>query len=279
MTDHFPPQHPSVRRPADRRPDQLRPVRLELGALKFAEGSAQIDVGDTRVLVAASVETRVPPWMIDSGRGWITAEYSMLPRATPTRSRREVSRGRPGGRTLEIQRLIGRSLRSAVDLEALGEVTVTLDCDVLQADGGTRTAAITAAYAALVDALGKAYLAGDLKRWPLRRKVAAVSVGLLEGHPLLDLEYVEDSAAEVDMNIVATSDRELIEVQGTGEERPFRRDELDALIDLAFDGIDDLVAVQDEALAEIRAQVDDLQGRGRRNAPPRDEAELWGRPG
>lgn len=267
------------RRPFARDPAALRPVRLARGAQKFAEGSVQIDVGDTRVLTAASIENRVPPFLADSGSGWVTAEYSMLPRATHTRSRREVSKGRPGGRTLEIQRLIGRSLRAAVDTKRMGEITVTLDCDVLQADGGTRTASITGAWVAMVEALSKAYFAGDLAQWPVVRQVAAVSVGLVDGEPRLDLEYVEDSAADVDMNVVATADGELIEIQGTGEGRTFSRAEMDALLDLAFAGITELAEAQRAALGPILEEVEELRTRGRRRVEPRDESELWGPPG
>ena len=266
------------RRPGGRAADALRSVSLELGVLKFAEGSARIDIGDTSVLVAVSIENRVPPWLIGKKQGWITAEYSMLPRATHTRSAREVQRGRASGRTLEIQRLIGRSLRAAVDLGALGERTVTIDCDVLQADGGTRTAAITGAWAALVDALGKAYLADDLESWPIVCQVAAVSVGYVDGQALLDLEYVEDSAAEVDMNIVATASGELIEVQGTGEQRSFRRDELDALLDLAFGGLDTLAEAQRRSVAPILEDVETLRRQGRQRSAPKDERDLWGAP-
>ncbi len=274
----------SANRPHGRASDALRPVRLELGVMKFAEGSAQIDVGDTRVLVAATVQPGVPKFRIDSGLGWVTAEYSMLPRSTHTRSAREVTRGRAGGRTVEIQRLIGRSLRAAVDFEKLGERTVILDCDVLQADGGTRTAAITAAYAAMVEALGRCFLTGDFDRWPLFRQVAAVSAGYLGDAALLDLQYSEDSMADVDLNVVGTAAGELIEVQGTGEERSFRRDELDVLLDLAFRGIDELTEIQNQALAPILAEVEAVRQRaadsgGRRRTPPRDEGELWGAPG
>ena len=221
-------------RPHGRALDALRPVVIDLGAQKFAEGSCVIEFGDTRVLVAASIERRVPNFLEGTGRGWVTGEYAMLPRATHTRSRREVSHGRPSGRSQEIQRLIGRSLRSGVDLSKLGEITVTLDCDVLQADGGTRTAAITGAWVAMTQALGIAYLSGDLPDWPVYRQVAAISVGVVDGRPLLDLEYVEDSNAEIDMNVVGTADGHLIEVQGTGEERPFSRQEMDQLLDLAL---------------------------------------------
>ncbi len=247
--------------------------------MKFAEGSAAIEVGDTRVLVTASVESRVPPWLIDSGRGWITAEYAMLPRATPTRSTREVTRGRPSGRSAEIQRLIGRSLRAVVDLEAMAERTVVVDCDVLQADGGTRTAAVTGAYVALVQALGQEFLTGALEAWPVVEQVAAVSVGIAEGVPMLDLDAGEDQRAEVDMNVVATAGGTLVEVQGTGERRSFARDELDSLLDLAFGGIRELTAHQNEALAIILEEVASVRSKGRRRAAaPKDEKKLWGPP-
>ena len=247
--------------------------------MKFAEGSALIELGDTRVVAAASVENRVPPFLRDSGRGWLTAEYSMLPRATHTRAAREVTQGRPSGRTAEIQRLIGRSLRAAVNLGALPDRTLILDCDVLQADGGTRTAAVTAAYVAAGLALARLYLTGDLTEWPLLGPVAAVSVGLLDGVPLLDLEYVEDQVAEVDMNVVATAEGSLIEIQGTGERRSFRRDEMDAMVDLALKGIRELAAAQQAALAQALEEVAQVrQRRGRGPAPPKDEKDLWGRP-
>jgi ribonuclease PH len=266
-------------RAGGRAPHDLRPVTIELDPLKYAEGSALISVGDTRVLVAASVEPRVPPFLRDSGRGWVTAEYSMLPRATSTRSQREVSRGRPTGRTAEIQRLIGRSLRSVVDATALADKTITVDCDVLQADGGTRTASITGGYVALASACARLLLTGDIARWPLDHPVAAVSCGLVDGRALLDLEYVEDEAAEVDMNVVATPGGRLIEIQGTGERRTFERRELDALVDLALDGIERLGEIQRETLAATLAEVDEVLAKGRRRqAPARPEAELWGRP-
>lgn len=265
-------------RPGDRAVADLRPVRLIAGVQRYAEGSIEIHAGHTHVLTAASVESRVPSFLIDTGKGWITAEYSMLPRATHTRNRRELSKGRPGGRTLEIQRLIGRSLRAAVDLKTLGEMSITVDCDVLQADGGTRTASITGGYVALVMALAKSYLRGDLKQWPVVRQIAAVSVGLVNGEPRLDLEYVEDSAADVDMNVVATSDGEIVEIQGTGEGRSFRRQELDTMLDLALSGISDLVEVQNQALAGIMADVEDLRQNGRRRVAPKDESQLWGPP-
>jgi ribonuclease PH len=266
-------------RPGGRAADALRPIALELGVLKYAEGSVLIALGDTRVLVSASVESQVPPFLRDSGKGWLTAEYSMLPRATASRTPREVAKGRPSGRTSEIQRLIGRSLRAAVDLAALGERTLILDCDVLQADGGTRTAAITGAYVATALALSRLLLTGDLPRWPLAEQVAAVSVGLLGGEPVLDLEYLEDQEAEVDMNVVATARGSLVEIQGTAEGSTFSRQQLDGLIDLAMKGIGELAAAQTRTLAPTMAEVEAVARRGRRpQAPPKDEAGLWGRP-
>ena len=247
--------------------------------MKFADGSARIEVGDTHVLVGATIENRVPPFLYDKGRGWATAEYAMLPRATPTRSTREVKRGRPSGRSSEIQRLIGRSLRAALDFEALGERTLILDCDVLQADGGTRTAAITGAWVAAVDALSRIYLAGDLQRWPVARQVAAISVGIVDGTPRLDLEASEDQRADVDMNVIATAEGEIIEVQGTGEQRAFSRTELDRLLDLAFGGLEELVAAQNRALAQTLAEVEAVRNKGsRKPAPPKDEKDVWGPP-
>jgi ribonuclease PH len=266
-------------RPDGRARDALRPVHIEIGVLKYAEGSALISMGDTRVLVAASVENRVPSFLKDSGRGWITAEYAMLPRATHTRSTREVSQGRPAGRSAEIQRLIGRSLRTAIDLSRFPDRTLTVDCDVLQADGGTRTAAITGAYVAMALACGRLLMAQDLAEFPLREQIAAVSVGIVGGTPLLDLEYVEDQAAEVDMNVVATKEGSLVELQGTGEKRSFLRREMDALVDLALKGIGELTAEQDRVLAPLRAELDALRTRGaRRTATPKAEKDLWGRP-
>ena len=268
------------RRNHGRGADALRPCRIEIDVLKFAEGSALIELGDTRVLVAASADTRVPPFLKDSGQGWVTAEYSMLPRATHTRSAREVTQGRPSGRTAEIQRLIGRSLRSVVDLKAMPDRALTLDCDVLQADGGTRTAAITGAYVAMAIALGRLLLRNDIKEWPLGESLAAVSVGLADGVPLLDLEYEEDRVAEVDMIVVATAGGSLVEIQGTGERRSFRRAEMDALIDLALQGIAQLAAVQAEVLGPTLQAVAEVRGRGhRRQAPPKPERDLWGPPG
>ena len=232
-------------RPDGRAADQLRPVSITRGWLDHAEGSCLVEFGKTRVLVAVSATEGVPRWRKGSGLGWVTAEYAMLPRATHTRSDRESVRGRIGGRTHEISRLIGRSLRAAIDLKLLGENTIAIDCDVLQADGGTRTAAITGAYVALSDACS------FLKRpEAIVRSVAAVSVGILDGEPRLDLPYVEDVAADTDMNVVATGDGQLIEVQGTAEGEPFSRAELDALLDLALAGCASLAALQASALAE-----------------------------
>ena len=228
-----------------RRPNELRPVRIEPNYLDFAEGSALISIGRTRVICAATLEERVPQWMKGRGTGWITAEYAMLPRATQERTARESVKGRPGGRTHEIQRLIGRALRAVTDLRALGERTLWLDCDVLQADGGTRTAAITGAYVALALALHKHFPSGS---WPLRGQIAATSVGVVEQNLLLDLAYAEDSRAEVDMNVVMTDSGELVEVQGTAEAHPFSRDALDEMLDLAAAGIRELFQAQLEAI-------------------------------
>jgi ribonuclease PH len=268
-----------VHRPLGRATDALRPVRLELGVSKYAEGSVLVSFGDTRVLVTASVESTVPPFLRDKGQGWLTAEYSMLPRATSTRSAREVNRGRPSGRTSEIQRLIGRSLRAALDLSALGERTLTLDCDVLQADGGTRTAAITGAYVAATLAAARLLLEGTIERWPIAEQVAAVSVGMIGGVALLDLEAIEDQQAQVDMNIVATGRGTLVEVQGTGEGTTFTRDQLDRFVDLGLQGIGELCALQAAVLAPTLEEVEAVRQRGRRRAaPPKNEKELWGRP-
>jgi ribonuclease PH len=266
------PPHRLDGRPAD----ALRPVRLTCGVLKHAEGSVLIEAGDTRVLVAATVESRVPGFLAGRGRGWVTAEYAMLPRATNTRSQREVQAGRPSGRTAEIQRLIGRSLRAVVDTAALGERTLILDCDVLQADAGTRTAAITGAHVAMTQALGRLYLSGDLPGWPVTAEVAAVSVGICGGVALLDLDFEEDQGADVDMNVVATGGGEIIEVQGTAERRRFDRAELDRLLDLALGGIARLAELQREALAGLLDEVADRQRQPRRSpAPAKDERELW----
>jgi ribonuclease PH len=235
-------------RPSGRAPDELRPVFIELGYTKHAEGSVLISCGDTRVLCTASVDESLPPWLRGKGEGWVTAEYGMLPRSTGSRMRREASIGRQGGRTLEIQRLIGRSLRAVVDRRALGERTITLDCDVLQADGGTRTASITGAYVALQAACRKLQRSGRIASSPLHGQVAAVSVGIFENTPVLDLDYREDSAAETDMNVVMNDGGAFIEVQGTAEGHAFRRDELDRLLDLAGLGVESLMAAQNRAL-------------------------------
>jgi ribonuclease PH len=236
-------------RPNDRAPDALRPVQLTRGYTKHAEGSVLIAFGDTKVLCTASVEERVPPHKKGSGEGWVTAEYGMLPRATHTRSAREAAKGKQTGRTQEIQRLIGRSLRSVFDLKKLGERTITIDCDVLQADGGTRTAAITGAFVAAQDAVAMLLAQGLITETPIRDHVAAISVGLLDGAALLDLEYVEDSACDTDMNVVMTGSGGFVEVQGTAEGTPFSRAEMDTLIGLADKGIRELVALQRQALA------------------------------
>ncbi|MEO8504239.1 MAG: ribonuclease PH [Acidobacteriota bacterium] len=269
----------SVRRAAGRTADALRPVIIHPSPLKYPEGSALIEVGDTRVLVAATLESRVPSFLAGSGRGWLTAEYAMLPRATSTRSQREVSQGRPSGRSAEIQRLIGRSLRAAIDLSALPDRTLTIDCDVLQADGGTRTASITGAYVAAALAFARAYLSGDLARWPLTAQVAAISAGLVNGVPLLDLDAPEDQSADADMNVIATVDGRLIEIQATGEKRPFERREMDTLLDLALAGIRQLGALQESVLGPTLAEVCEVQAKGRRKpAAPKDEKDLWGKP-
>lgn len=233
-----------------RAPDQLRPVHLAVNVLDFAEGSCLVEFGRTRVLCAASVEDRQPPFLRGTQSGWVTAEYAMLPRATHTRSQREVERGRPGGRTQEIQRLIGRSLRGVVDLELLGPRTITLDCDVLQADGGTRTASITGAYVALKLAVAKLARGGLASEACVVSPVAAVSVGIVQGVPLLDLCYEEDSTAEVDFNVVMTGEDAFVEVQGTAEGKPFSRAAMDGLLDLARRGIVELFERQRAALAE-----------------------------
>ncbi|MFE9659966.1 ribonuclease PH [Streptomyces sp. NPDC005955] len=235
-----------------RTPDQLRPITIERGWSKHAEGSVLISFGDTKVFCTASVTEGVPRWRKGSGEGWVTAEYSMLPRSTNTRGDREAVRGRVGGRTHEISRLIGRSLRAVVDFKALGENTIVLDCDVLQADGGTRTAAITGAYVALADAVtwAKDRKLVRANRQPLTGTVSAVSVGIVGGVPLLDLRYEEDVKADTDMNVVCTGDGRFVEVQGTAEAEPFARDELNVLLDLAVGGCDELSAFQRKALDE-----------------------------
>ena len=235
-----------------RRPDQLRPVRLTPDYLPHAEGSALIELGGTVVLCAVSLEDRLPPFLRGTGSGWVTAEYGMLPRSTLTRTPREAATGRLGGRTHEIQRLIGRSLRAVTNLDILGERQFTADCDVIKADGGTRTAAITASYVALHQALHKLLKAGDLSTMPLRAAVAATSVGLVEGVPMLDLAYEEDARAEVDFNVVRTSQGDFVEVQGTAESRPFDRAVMDELLALAERGIEELLEAQRAALSELQ---------------------------
>jgi ribonuclease PH len=239
----------SVLRPSGRLPDQMREVRIQRGYTRHAEGSVLISFGETRVLCTASVDNRVPGFLRGKGEGWVTAEYGMLPRSTHTRSDREASRGKQGGRTLEIQRLIGRTLRACVDRGALGERTITLDCDVLQADGGTRTAAITGAYVALVDAINLLKSRNEIKREVIHGAVAAVSVGIYRGVPVLDLDYPEDSDCDTDMNLVMNDGGGFIELQGTAEGHAFRRDELDALLVLGEKGIGELFAAQRAALA------------------------------
>ena len=236
-------------RSAGRAANQLRPVRITRGFTIHAEGSVLIEFGATRVLCTASVEEKVPPHKRGSGEGWVTAEYGMLPRATHTRSDREAARGKQSGRTQEIQRLIGRSLRAVFDLAALGERTIHLDCDVLQADGGTRTAAITGAFVAAQDAVNRLLADGKLSKTPILAPVAAISVGIVQGTPLLDLEYTEDSACDTDMNVVMTGAGHFVEVQGTAEGVAFTRTELNALLGLAEQGIGELMALQQKALA------------------------------
>jgi ribonuclease PH len=238
-----------VTRPDGRAVDELRPVAWELGYQDWAEGSLLFSMGRTRVLVAASVSEDAPRWLRGTGGGWVTAEYSMLPRATSERSAREVTRGRPGGRTQEIQRLIGRSLRAVTDLSRMGERTITIDCDVLVADAGTRTASITAGYVALALAMRGLHDRGKVPDDLLTDSVAAVSVGMVGGSPLLDLCYEEDAGAEVDFNVVMTGSGTLVEVQGTAEGEPFSREDLDALLDLATTGIEQLTKLQAEALS------------------------------
>ena len=237
-------------RPSGRKENQLRSVAFTPDYTKHAEGSVLAEFGDTRVLCTASIESRVPPWMRGNGTGWVTAEYGMLPRSTNTRTGREAVRGKQGGRTLEIQRLIGRSLRAVIDLEAIGERTVTLDCDVIQADGGTRTAAISGAYVALALAMQRLTADGTLKKNPLYGQVAAVSVGIYRGAPVLDLDYAEDSEAETDMNVVMNEAGNFIEVQGTAEGHAFTDDEFAAMLKLAHSGINEIIDAQNAALSE-----------------------------
>ena len=246
----------STPRPDGRAPNELRPVTIQTGVARHAEGSALIALGDTHVLCAASVEERVPPFLKGSGSGWVTAEYGMLPRATHTRSAREAAQGRQGGRTHEIQRLIGRSLRSVTELRGLGERTITLDCDVLQADGGTRCASITGACVALAIALARLVREQKIPRWPLRETVAAVSVGICAGQAVLDLGYAEDAEADVDCNIVGTASGRFVEIQGTAERRPFSDAQLAELLALAKSGLAALRDTQDAALETHLTGID-----------------------
>jgi ribonuclease PH len=236
-------------RPSGRAPDQLRPISLEPGAAKYAEGSCMARFGETHVLCAATIEEKVPPFLRDSGKGWVTAEYGMLPRSTHTRTDREASRGKQSGRTQEIQRLIGRSLRAVTNLPGLGERQIRLDCDVIQADGGTRTAAITGSYVALHLAINKLIKSGALKSLPLTDHVAAVSCGVFNGVPVLDLDYPEDSKAQTDGNFVLTGAGKFVEIQSTAEQSPFEKSEFDALLALAQKGIAELVTLQRAAIA------------------------------
>jgi ribonuclease PH len=239
-----------MQRPSGRQPEDLREVRITRNFTKHAEGSVLIEFGDTKVICTASVETGVPRFMRGEGRGWVTAEYGMLPRSTNTRMGREAARGKQGGRTVEIQRLIGRSLRAALDLEALGENTIMIDCDVIQADGGTRTASITGACVALADAISYLRDQGKLNGEPMARMIASVSVGIYQGVPVLDLDYPEDSNAETDMNIVMADDGGMIEIQGTAEGKPFTEAEFMSMLTLAKKGIAELNTLQQQALAD-----------------------------
>jgi ribonuclease PH len=238
--------------------DELRPVVIRPDFIKHAEGSVLIEMGDTRVSCTATIEEKVPPFLYRTGKGWVTAEYGMLPRATNERTHREAARGKQGGRTLEIQRLIGRALRAAVDQELLGEKTVIIDCDVIQADGGTRTASITGGYVALVLALGRYYQKKRLASWPIKDSIAAISVGIVNGVPLLDLNYIEDSKADVDMNVVATSKMRFIELQGTAEHNSFSEEEMTAMLSLARTGVATLLEKQQEILGPMLAEINEM---------------------
>jgi len=237
-----------VKRSDGREPEALRPVKITRNYMKHAEGSVLIEIGDTKVICSASVEERVPPFLRNTGKGWVTAEYSMLPRSTNTRTPRDSMTGRGSGRAFEIQRLIGRSLRSVIDLNGFGERTIWIDCDVIQADGGTRTASITGAYVALVDAFRKMVKDGLIEKVPIKDSVAAISVGKVEGRVLLDLNYEEDSRAEVDMNVVMTGNGKFVEIQGTGEEAVFTKKEMDELTRMAQRGIKELTRIQKKTL-------------------------------
>lgn len=261
-----------------RLPNDLRPVVITRGYMEHAEGSVLIEVGKTRVICTVTLEEKVPPFLKGRGEGWITAEYGMLPRATGQRSQREVTRGKPGGRTMEIQRLIGRALRSVVDLRALGERTLWIDCDVVQADGGTRTASITGAFVALVDALDRLRRSGGTAHLAVTDYLAATSVGIVDGQPLLDLAYVEDSRAAVDLNLVMTGGGGLVELQGTGESGPFSRDDLARLMALAESGVQRLIAIQRTALGGLGAEVERHAGQavGARQQEPRQAPGVAG---
>lgn len=238
-----------------RQPEHIRQVTITTGVNKHAEGSVLIEVGDTKVIVTASIEERVPPFMKGQGRGWVTAEYSMLPRATHTRNQREANKGKLTGRTMEIQRLIGRALRSIVNLQALGERTITLDCDVIQADGGTRTTSITGAFVALVLAVEHLHKQQPFTKYPITDFLASVSVGVVNERPVVDLNYIEDSNAKVDMNLVMTGSGAFVEVQGTGEEAPFSRQELNALLEIGEAGISQLIELQKQALGQAAQRI------------------------
>lgn len=242
-----------------RQANELRPLTITPNVNKYAEGSVYIEVGDTKVLCTASVEERVPHFMKGQGKGWVTAEYSMLPRATHTRNQREAAKGKLGGRTMEIQRLIGRALRSVIDLQALGERTITVDCDVIQADGGTRTTSITGSFVALAIAMNKLSAQNKFTKFPITDYLASVSVGVVGDRALLDLNYEEDSKAKVDMNVVMTGGGQFVEVQGTGEERPFSREELDQLLALGSEGIEKMIAMQKEILGPITLKINSGQ--------------------
>lgn len=235
--------------------DQLRPVRITRKYTKHAEGSVLIEMGDTKVICTATIDEKVPPFVKGTGRGWITSEYGMLPRSTETRKPRESTKGRVDGRTMEIQRLIGRALRSIVNLEAMGEISIQVDCDVIQADGGTRTASITGAFVAVIDAFEKLVQDGKLSRIPIDSYVAAVSVGIKDGEILLDLNYAEDSTCKVDMNLIMTDEGHIVEIQGTGEDSPFSKEELAEMMRLGEKGIRELIQMQKQALGELAGKV------------------------
>jgi ribonuclease PH len=239
-----------LNRPSNRQPDELRSINITRNYTMHAEGSVLIECGDTKVLCTASVGERVPPWLKGQGRGWVTAEYGMLPRSTTERMRREAASGKQGGRTMEIQRLIGRSLRAAIDLEVLGERVITLDCDVIQADGGTRTSSISGAWVALSDAIQGLLDAGTLEKSPLLSSVASISVGIYKGVPILDLDYAEDSSADTDMNIVMNAEGHFIEIQGTAEAAPFSDEEMSAMLKLAHKGIREINEIQQRAISQ-----------------------------